>query len=390
LVSREIADAPLTEEARSKAEERAAELVFARLTHVGLAETLGREIAYIVAGITPDQIERCRTGMLALARQFASPNTPVQTSQNELKTVEWAYQRWLAVREDGTETVDAARLSLDEFLAHSKIVTLCDLRRHHFVEWRESLQNAEVPLAANSINKRLQLVRAIIRVGWREAEFPQFDLADITLPVPEGNDRRALNRSEILAILQALASEPLWARWTFVIALTTSTRLSEILAARIGCFNHETGFIESRRDAVKGRRGRRKAHAMPILGYIREPFLRYIMGRPSDDFLLANAPRSLNTKLPAGHEASKWFGRFFGKNKLEVCFHETRDTWIHHARHSAIKRDLWEIISGHSEKCMSDRYGGEDPGVLLGVNERVCKFLADDTEVKAAIFRLVG
>jgi hypothetical protein len=151
------------------------------------------------------------------------------------------------------------------------------------------------------------------------------------------------------------------------------------------------GFVESRRDAVKGRRGKRKAHAMPILAYLREPFLRYLTGRPNDDFLLADAPRSANTKLPAGHEASKWFSRFFARSELEVCFHETRDTWIHHARHSpTIKRELWEIISGHSHKCMSDRYGGEDPEILLGVNEQVCKFLTEDAEIRTAILRLVA
>jgi len=324
-----------------------------------------------------------------MVRHIATPISAVKASVNDPKTLEWAYRKWLSVREDGTETVGAARLYLDEFVAHSKLVMLEHVRRHHLVEWRETLQKADPPLAENSINKRLNLVRAIIRVGWREAELPQFDLADITLPVPEENDRIALSRSKILAILQALASTPLWARWTFVIAVTTSTRLSEILAARIGCFNHETGFIESRRDTVKGRRGKRKAHAMPILDYVREPFLRYIIGRPSEDFLLADAPRPANTKLPAGHEASKWFGRFFGRNKLEVCFHETRDTWIHHARHSPIKRDLWEIISGHSEKCMSDRYGGEDPKILLEVNEQVCKFLTEDAEIQTAILRLV-
>jgi hypothetical protein len=385
-----IAHAFSTPETRAKAEQYAFQEIKNHRARIAVAKNLGREIAKIMAEIAPDRLEPYSTSILTLARQIATPNNAVKASANEPKTLEWAYRKWLAVREEGTETVGAARLYLDGFVAHSRLVMLGDVRRHHLVEWRDTFQKADPPLAENSINKRLNLVRAIIRVGWREAEFPQFDLADITLPVPEENDRRALNRSEILAILQALASEPLWARWTFVIALTTSTRLSEILAARIGCFNHETGFIESRRDAVKGRRGRRKAHAMPLLDYLREPFLRYVIGRPSDDFLLADAPRAANTKLPAGHEASKWFGRFFRRNKLEVCFHETRDTWIHHARHSSTKRDLWEIISGHSEKCMSDRYGGEDPGVLLGVNEQVCKFLTKDAEVRNAMPRLVG
>jgi hypothetical protein len=73
--------------------------------------------------------------------------------------------------------------------------------------------------------------------------------------------------------------------------------------------------------------------------------------------------------------------RLFRRNGIPRCFHELRDTWIEEARHSPIPKDLWEIISGHSKKTVSDRYGGEKPIVLAEANEKICEFLTKDTAV---------
>jgi hypothetical protein len=70
--------------------------------------------------------------------------------------------------------------------------------------------------------------------------------------------------------------------------------------------------------------------------------------------------------------------------------HELRHTWIEEARHSAIPKDIWEIISGHSKLTVSDRYGGQKPDFLAAANEEVCKFLTDDQELKAAMLGLVN
>jgi hypothetical protein len=50
----------------------------------------------------------------------------------------------------------------------------------------------------------------------------------------------------------------------------------------------------------------------------------------------------------------------------------------------------WEIISGHSAATVFDRYGGENPPVLLRANEDVCEFLTGDAELEAAILQLVS
>ena len=71
---------------------------------------------------------------------------------------------------------------------------------------------------------------------------------------------------------------------------------------------------------------------MPIIECLRGPFTAYIERRPHS-----------------------------GGRDPRRCFHELRDTRIEEARHSPIPKDLWEIISGHSKKTVSDRYGGENP-----------------------------
>jgi len=88
--------------------------------------------------------------------------------------------------------------------------------------------------------------------------------------------------------------------------------------------------------------------------------------------------------------ASKAINRFFKRYGITTCFHELRDTWIEEARHSPIEKEIWEIISGHSRLTVSDLYGGKKPNVLLAANEKICEFLTNDTEVKAAMLALVA
>jgi hypothetical protein len=55
-----------------------------------------------------------------------------------------------------------------------------------------------------------------------------------------------------------------------------------------------------------------------------------------------------------------------------------------------VKKELWEIISGHSAATVSDRYGGEKPEVLAKANEEVCRFLTQDGEIMNAIRHLTS
>lgn len=234
-----------------------------------------------------------------------------------------------------------------------------------------------------SINQRLQLVTAILRTGWRDGEMPQPDLKAITVPEPDDSGRGAWTRDEILTALNALEPNS-WKAWLYLIGLTTSTRLGEPVAAQRSWWNAKTGFIELRdRRLAKAD----KEHAMPIIECLREPFARYVERR-SDGFLF-DAPKPKNPDGPISNVASKAINRIFKRKGIDRCFHELRDTWIEEARHSPVKREIWEIISGHSKATVSDRYGGEKPKVLAKANEQVCRFLTTDTEIKSAMLRLV-
>jgi hypothetical protein len=60
---------------------------------------------------------------------------------------------------------------------------LIQVRRTHLVKWRDLLVDGG-EYRPKSINQRIQLVSAILRAGWREAEMPPLDLSKLTLRNP--------------------------------------------------------------------------------------------------------------------------------------------------------------------------------------------------------------
>jgi integrase len=230
----------------------------------------------------------------------------------------------------------------------------------------------------------VQLVSAILRAGWRDAELAQPDLKAITLPEPDDSGRGAWTREEILIALNALPPNS-WAAWTFLLALTTAVRLGEPVAAKVDWYD-PSGFIHVLdRSATKAE----KLHALPIIECLREPLARYVQKRPTHGYLF-DAPRPADPNVSISKVASQWFQRFCKRNQINRVFHELRDTWIEEARHSPVERDIWEIISGHSAATVSDRYGGKKPDVLLAANETICAFLTSDAEIMNAVRRLTS
>jgi integrase len=221
--------------------------------------------------------------------------------------------------------------------------------------------------------------------SWRDAEMAEQNLKAISLSDDDDNDRGSGDRSEILKALRALEPNS-WSAWHYLIGMTTSARIGEITAARAGWFNPKTGMIEVERRYTKAH----KLHAIPVLPMLRKSLMRLTENRDPEDFLFSDAPRPSNPRLRIAHETSKWLSRFFSKHKIDRVFHELRDTWIEEAKHSPVERDIWEIISGHSKATMSDRYGGKKPHVLAKANQKICKFVTEDAEIKAAMLTLIS
>jgi integrase len=104
------------------------------------------------------------------------------------------------------------------------------------VAWRDSLVVAKradgetKKYKPKSINQRIQLVTAILRVGWRNAEMPQPDLTAVTVPEPDDNNRGAWTRDEILKALYALEPHS-WQAWLSLLGLTSGVRLGELVVA---------------------------------------------------------------------------------------------------------------------------------------------------------------
>jgi hypothetical protein len=80
-IRREVEYAPLSDEGRAKATELAWQKIDEKLTKASVAKKLGQDVATLLGGFAPEQIERCRAGILSLIHyqnegQAASPTSP--------------------------------------------------------------------------------------------------------------------------------------------------------------------------------------------------------------------------------------------------------------------------------------------------------------------------
>lgn len=319
-------------------------------------------------------IAKARPGILEAIRRH------IANLENE-HTTDWAYTRWKNARERPDQTNIEARRHLEQFCSHAGVTLLSDIRRVHILNWRDHLRETG-QLQSKSINHHLELVCAILRQGWRDAEMVTPDLSRTHLPEPLDTSREPWSRDDILRALRALQPGS-WSAWLFVIALTTGTRIGEPTAARKEWYD-PNGFIRLPARFTKSR----KRRVLPIIELIRPALEKHAAALPDGEYLF-DAPRPSNEKLKIAHEASKWFGRFFDRNGIDKVFHELRHTWKEAAQISPIKKEIHDIISGHARVNLGDWYGGASPVELVAANETVCAGFLDD-ELRTEIRQLVG
>ncbi|MGE5269397.1 MAG: DUF6538 domain-containing protein, partial [Thiohalocapsa sp.] len=157
-----------------------------------------------------DVWQQCREGILSIVRyQVGRATENPAADPAPTHTMDWAYERWLLVRRRPPQTEKEAKDHLSAFITHAKIALLSEVRRSHLVAWRDALVDVSVKagdLSSGSVNQRLTLVMAILRVGWREAEMSAPDLKMITLKMTEfagGQPSKPLNpglRDALIAV----------------------------------------------------------------------------------------------------------------------------------------------------------------------------------------------
>jgi hypothetical protein len=330
-------------------------------------------IDLIVWSENPEEWKVTRAEIVQLLKTY---NTDAAT----VHTIDWAYEQWLGGKHRPQQTQDEAKRYLDDFKATAQVRLLSAVRRGHVLSWRKALQDTG-NLAPKSINHRLEIVSAILRTGWRDAEMQAPDLSRIGVPEPVTSGRTSWSRDDLMKALEAL--EPgSWSAWLFVIALTTGTRLGEPMAARKD-WHDPLGYIHVPAEFTK----MKKPHVLPLIDLVREPLAQHIGGLSADSYMFS-APRPAQKSLKISHEASKWFGRFFDRQGIDKVFHELRHTWVEAARVSPIKKEIHDIISGHAATTVSDKYGGAKPSELKAANEVVCHQFIDG-EMASAIRRLL-
>lgn len=290
-------------------------------------ELLWADLAKVIR--TTDDWDEVRPGIVAVV------NTYYQGLGVE-HSINWAYGQWKKMGDRPQQTVDEAGRYIDEFKESAHVRALAAVRRPHLLKWRSEPEVRGTPEAASpeqrkarklgpkSVNHRLEIVSAILRTGWRDAEMLAPDISKINLPEPE-NNRGAWQREELLKALRELepGSGQAWVR---VLGLTTSTRIGETVAAREEWYR-PLGFVEVPRQYTK----KKKPHVMPIIEFLRKPLEKHLSTVEDGEYMF-NVPRPTNPKLKIGHEASKWFSRFHARHEIPRVIHELRDTWIEAAR----------------------------------------------------------
>jgi hypothetical protein len=284
-----------------------------------------------------DNISSAKPALIEVIKRYVS------NLQSE-HTIDWAYQRWKNIKKRPDQTNSEGRRYLDQFCAHTGVGTLSEIRRFHILKWRDHLQKSN-HFQTKTVNHHLELVCAILRQGWRDAEMPPPDLARTHLPEPLDTHREPWSRDDILRALHALEPRS-WSAWLFVIALTTGTRIGEPPAARKEWFD-PNGFIRLPAQFTKSR----KRRVLPVIELIRPALEKHTTALENGVYLF-DAPGPSNEKLKIAHEASKWFGRFFHRNGINKVFHELRHTWKEAAQISPIKKEVHDIISGHARTNM--------------------------------------
>src|SRR5271163_4754298 len=129
------------------------------------------ELNTVIPELAPPQWPELRAAIVRLVEGHV-------TNLGTQYTLDWAYDCWQRAKDRPEQTDDEARRYLDDFMASARVSTLAEVRRSHILKWRKSLQDAG-KLAPRSINQRLELVAAILRTGWRDAEMQPVDLQKI-------------------------------------------------------------------------------------------------------------------------------------------------------------------------------------------------------------------
>ncbi len=224
----------LTDEQREAAEAIIWERLEQRLTGESQINILLSDVRKLLPStpLDPATWTRCRAGIVAVVGQHVAtliraPSLPVTDG---LHTLEWAFDRWLRAGGDarGEDVIATTRRHWDTFFADCKLVMLAEIRRSHLLAWRDRLIDAGKH-KPKSINQRIQLVTAVLRQGWRDAEMAQPDLKALTVPEPDDSGRGAWSRGDILRALNALEPQS-WQAWVYLLGLTTAARLGEPVA----------------------------------------------------------------------------------------------------------------------------------------------------------------
>jgi len=150
--------------------------------------------------------------------------------------------------------------------------------------------------------------------------------------------------------------------WLPIMSLLNGGRLTEFAAMPLADVKQTkagTWFFDLTIREVKNETSRREVPMHPLMREI--GFLEYVADLRARDEKWLFPDLDHDSRHGAGHEFSKWWGRWMDKHGMPdptITHHSWRHTWKRRARATqAVKTEMHDVISGHAPNNVGGTYG---------------------------------
>jgi integrase len=383
--SKKLAEAPLTPEGREIARAALAEALGRRYDQLGNVNRVVAEIRNLLAPLSPDVVEKCRDGVLAVIRHHAGDGSSLPMIGNvpvagvpipfNAENGDDLIAKWARRRRVRPKTVYEARRIIRKLTTFVGYDDLTQLSKPDVERWIDHLD--ENGAASKTVGGHLLMLKTIANFAVEQDMIADSPAAKVSYKAKVNfrNKVRAYTNAEALTVLEAARREQRdYMRWTPWLACFTGARLDEVVAANVRDIERLGRYwvLNIRLDyrdadaSIKTNSSHRKVPLHPAL--IAEGFIDYVNGLPQSGPLFPSLkPDKFGSKAGS---ATKKLGPLVGslgiKDKRLSPNHSWRHRLIDECRRIPIREDIEHALTGHAQEGTAPDYGEFAINDMLG------------------------